>query len=61
MQLKFEHSNYTRMGIIRGWMPRFVYYPNKTKTKVDKKQIFTQKDYWLAKSISLKCLASYFY
>ena len=42
-------------------MSPFVYYPNKTKTKVDKKQIFTQKDYRLAKSMPLKCLASYFF
>ena len=41
-------------------MSPFVYYPNKTKTKVYKKQIFTQKDYRLAKSMPLKCLASYF-
>ena len=60
MQLKFEHSNYTSMGIIRGWMPPFV-NPNKTKTKVVKKRISTQKDYWLAKSMPLKCLTSYFH
>ena len=60
MQLEFEHSNYTSMGIIRGWMPPFV-NPNKTKTKVVKKPIFTQKDNCLAKSMSLKCLASYFH
>ena len=60
MQLKFEHSNYTSMGIIRGWMPPFI-NPNKTKTKVDKKQIYTQKDNWLVNSVPLKFLASYFH
>ena len=38
MQLKFEHPNYISTGIIRGWMLPFVYYPNKTKTKVVKKK-----------------------
>ena len=38
VHLKFEHPNYLSTGIIRDWMPPFVYYPNKTKIKEDKKK-----------------------
>ena len=44
VQLKFENPNYISTGNIREWMPPFVYYPNKTKIKEDKKPDFYQKN-----------------
>ena len=48
VQLKFEHPNYLSTGIIRDWMPPFVYYPNKTKIKEDKNRFLPKKSIGLA-------------